>query len=171
MIMTQGAAVRVPFWGWCGQRHGERAWQQAWGQEVRGGSVSWSMFTIIMWLICLDGTINAAQRQTRVTMTATTHPTSTTMTSLWTTPCRTGEWRHDHDSSFLTTSPWFHDAIEMILVVITMIIDITMILVRYVITGLESEHDNGPEDRRWRLQLCKIQSCWEGKEEQEKRCA
>ena len=29
----------------------------------------------------------------------------------------------------------------------------------YVVTGLESEHSNGNEDRRWRLQLCQIQSC------------
>lgn len=29
----------------------------------------------------------------------------------------------------------------------------------YVITGLESEHSNSAEDRRWRLQLCKIVPC------------
>jgi len=29
----------------------------------------------------------------------------------------------------------------------------------YLIAGVESEHDNGKEDRRWRLQLCKLQAC------------
>jgi len=29
----------------------------------------------------------------------------------------------------------------------------------YAIAGLESEHDNHSEDRKWRLQLCKLQAC------------
>merc|ERR1711892_61225 len=29
----------------------------------------------------------------------------------------------------------------------------------YMIAGVESEHDNHSEDRKWRLQLCKVQSC------------
>eukprot|EP00092_Neocalanus_flemingeri_P081720 GFUD01102138.1.p1 GENE.GFUD01102138.1~~GFUD01102138.1.p1 ORF type:complete len:113 (-),score=20.32 GFUD01102138.1:25-363(-) len=29
----------------------------------------------------------------------------------------------------------------------------------YQLTGTESEHDNGKEDRVWRLQLCKVQAC------------
>ena len=34
-----------------------------------------------------------------------------------------------------------------------------MVQGEYMIAGLESEHDNGPEDRKWRLQLCKIVAC------------
>merc|ERR1711973_461197 len=29
----------------------------------------------------------------------------------------------------------------------------------YVVVGMESEHDNKHEDRKWRLQVCKIQNC------------